>query len=239
MLGRSKVQLPLTGAGLRELTERAHSLRTAEQTAPLGILGWWADDFDLGPLGYPIRLRGTAGAVIQTYLLEQYRAQGTPEVAVRPGDVVIDGGAYWGDTALYCAHRAGPEGRVVSFEFEPSNLAGLRAQPRDQPARSRSASRCCRRALWDEAGAAACRSVAFGPGSTIDSGGDTQAPTETIDALVARAAVDRVDFIKLDIEGAELNALRGAQETLRRFRPRLAIAAYHKLDDLSVAPRAS
>jgi FkbM family methyltransferase len=234
VLGHRKVQLPLTAAGLRRLTERVHTVRTAQKTAPLGIFGAYADDFDLNALGYPIRLRGTAGAVIQTYELEQYRCPGPREVAVNPGDLVIDGGAYWGDTALYFAHRAGPGGRVVSFEFEASNLAGLEHNLRLNPQLA-DRIEVIPAALWDEPGQTV--SVrAFGPTTAIDAGGDTHAPTDTIDALVARGAVDRVDFIKLDVEGAELNALRGAQATLLRFRPRLAIAAYHRLDDLSAIP---
>ena len=60
--------------------------------------------------------------------------------------------------------------------------------------------------------------------------------TDTIDALVARGDVERVDFLKIDVEGADLGVLEGAAETLRAFRPRLAIAAYHKPDDLAVLP---
>ena len=39
------------------------------------------------------------------------------------------------------------------------------------------------------------------------------------------------DLIKMDIEGAEQSALEGAAQTLRRFRPRLTLAAYHKPND--------
>lgn len=41
-----------------------------------------------------------------------------------------------------------------------------------------------------------------------------------------------MDFLKLDIEGAESAALKGAEQTLRRFTPRLALAAYHQFDDM-------
>jgi FkbM family methyltransferase len=53
----------------------------------------------------------------------------------------------------------------------------------------------------------------------------------TIDDVVAELKPARIDFIKMDIEGAETNALRGAQNVLRRWRPRLAISAYHLKDD--------
>jgi hypothetical protein len=60
----------------------------------------------------------------------------------------------------------------------------------------------------------------------------------TVDALVRQFGLDRVDLIKMDIEGAEVRALRGATETIRRFRPRLAIATYHTPSDLAGVPAA-
>ena len=54
----------------------------------------------------------------------------------------------------------------------------------------------------------------------------------TIDALVAQLNLMRLDFIKMDIEGSETHALKGATDTLRRFKPRLAIGTYHRPGDL-------
>ncbi|MCP5112307.1 MAG: hypothetical protein GY953_15895, partial [bacterium] len=54
--------------------------------------------------------------------------------------------------------------------------------------------------------------------------------------LVEDHHLDRVDFIKMDIEGAEQEALRGATGTPLRFRPRLAIASYHREDDFEAIP---
>ena len=47
---------------------------------------------------------------------------------------------------------------------------------------------------------------------------------------------DLVTFIKMDIEGAELEALKGSREILKRYRPRLAISLYHKKEDLEEIP---
>jgi Methyltransferase FkbM domain len=90
-------------------------------------------------------------------------------------------------------------------------------------------------ALWDRS-QETVMVRARGPGTAITSEGEGRVPTESVDALLRRGAVDRVDFIKLDIEGAELNCLKGAEMALRTFRPRLAIAAYHKPNDLAVIP---
>jgi hypothetical protein len=47
---------------------------------------------------------------------------------------------------------------------------------------------------------------------------------------------ERVDLLKMDIEGAEIPALRGASRTLNSAHPDLAIAAYHRPDDLVKLP---
>jgi FkbM family methyltransferase len=234
VLGHRKVQLPLSAERLRELTERAYSARTLERTAALGVNDWYADDYDLSLLGYPVRLRAFVQSIVCTFELEQYRCPGALSVGVRPGDVVIDGGGYYGDTALYFSHLAGPEGRVLTFEFEPGNLGLLEHNLGLNPELA-SRIEVIRAALLDRAG----ERVSFhtqGPGTVVEAGGSGATSTDSIDALVERQAVKRVDFIKLDVEGCELNALQGAHATLRRFRPRLALAAYHKPDDLATIP---
>lgn len=60
----------------------------------------------------------------------------------------------------------------------------------------------------------------------------TEVRTITIDDFVQRFFLPRVDFIKMDIEGAESRALTGVADTIRHCRPRLAISAYRSLDDL-------
>jgi FkbM family methyltransferase len=52
-----------------------------------------------------------------------------------------------------------------------------------------------------------------------------------IDSIVKALGWERVDFIKMDIEGAEVDALLGAEETISRFKPKLAICTYHRPTD--------
>ena len=53
-----------------------------------------------------------------------------------------------------------------------------------------------------------------------------------LDTYVARKNLPCVDYIKLDIEGAELDMLHGAAETISRCKPKMAVSAYHKQEDL-------
>jgi hypothetical protein len=63
-------------------------------------------------------------------------------------------------------------------------------------------------------------------------------PLTTIDKLVAELGLARVDFIKMDIEGAEKPALAGGAATIRKFQPRMSIATEHLPDDAVAIPRA-
>ena len=62
---------------------------------------------------------------------------------------------------------------------------------------------------------------------------DETVPTVTVDGIVGDGALD---YIKLDVEGAEAAALRGARETLSRRRPALLVSCYHRNEDLFSLP---
>jgi FkbM family methyltransferase len=67
----------------------------------------------------------------------------------------------------------------------------------------------------------------------VESSSDsTKVPTFTVDQLVEDLNLEKIDFIKMDIEGAEREALAGAETTIARFFPKLAISGYHRVDDI-------
>jgi hypothetical protein len=79
-----------------------------------------------------------------------------------------------------------------------------------------------------------------GPGSRIEltefNGFEGETETQTIDDFCKERNLNKVDFIKMDIEGAELYALKGGENSIRRYKPKLAIASYHSLDDFVNIP---
>lgn len=152
-------------------------------------------------------------------------------IAVEPGDVVLDCGAGWGDTSILFAREASPDGQVFAFEFVPSNLDMLRANVARNPCvawRVNVVPNAVSHQSGDKVGYAD-----RGTGTRMDGQGqDGSAETLSIDDFVDRYQPGHVDFIKMDIEGAEGMALAGGRDTLRAFKPKLAICAYHRHDDL-------
>jgi len=173
--------------------------------------------------------------VIYTFLERQYFFH-RDGVTITPqtGDIVLDGGACFGDTALLFASTIGSSGHVHSFEplaRQREVFASNLALNPDLSARisvhSWALDECSDRVLTFTDG---------GAGARASSDGSARVTTVTIDDFVQRQGLSRVDFIKMDIEGGETAALHGATQTIRRFRPRLAISIYHSLNDLVKLP---
>jgi len=163
-------------------------------------------------------------------------ARGGVEVRAQPGDVVVEGGAATGLHTLRLAAQVGELGRVYAFEFLPSNVERLVQHCELNPSLAQ------RIELVEHAiGARPGVVLAFTPegnGTRVGAAGSHQVAVQSIDGLVAERALPRVDFVALDVEGAEGAAIQGAARSLERWRPRLAIAAYHKPDDFYALMRA-
>jgi FkbM family methyltransferase len=197
---------------------------------------------DLRPMGYDMRLYAGDGGIACLLVQRQYEYhQGSVHCRVEPADVVLDCGTCWGDTTLYFAHEVGPAGQVIGFEFIPSNLVIARRNLALNP-RLAARVRIVEHPLWST-DALRLHYIDGGPGSRVSDDTVTHGDwpgsvdTVTIDATVDRLGLPRVDFVKMDIEGAELDALKGGEQTIRRHRPKLAISLYHKPEDFETIPR--
>ncbi|MGN6868492.1 MAG: FkbM family methyltransferase [Solirubrobacteraceae bacterium] len=155
--------------------------------------------------------------------------------ALGPGMVVLDGGANEGLFSLYSARRVGSGGSVLAVEpstREFERLAANVALNRLDNVKT------FKVALGSHPGdgllaVAEARHAGMNALDAGDRGQGTAAWTvsreavslETIDTLVTRAELGRLDLIKLDIEGSEVDALHGAKTTIARFQPTILLEA--------------
>ncbi|MEN8182084.1 MAG: FkbM family methyltransferase [Myxococcota bacterium] len=232
-------ELPhVSGAELLEkLTKRADEPYLNFQT---GLRGLVADDVRLQrfdaedpcPALWSTPFGSTWGRlsddlVLEVFLFEQNvkNVYQNEAVQVSPGDVVFDVGGHLG-TFTQAALGAGAA-RVVVLEPEPVNAHCLQKTFAEEIAAQRVV--MVDAAAWDHPG-----TLRFGKPPKENSGmgrvdetGELVVRAVTLDAIAAELDLDRVDFVKMDIEGAEPQALLGARAVLRRFKPKLALAAYH------------
>jgi hypothetical protein len=68
---------------------------------------------------------------------------------------------------------------------------------------------------------------------------DQKFPLTTIDKLVAELNLPQVDYIKMDIEGAEVKALNGGRQTIAKHHPRMGLSVYHAPDHPVEVPKAA
>jgi len=160
----------------------------------------------------------------------------------RHDECVIDGGAFDGDTLLSWLRERGPAfASWLAIEPHPANVAALRATVATLPASVRERVRTESFALGAASGAMAMAASgvanAGATRSADDSGGSIRigVSVRPLDDIVDD---DQVSFVKLDIEGDELEALSGMRGVVSRSRPVLAVCAYHRQDHLWRVPLA-
>lgn len=239
-LGHRKIKLPTNSPEFLKAKEMARQIPHGEEEIDPEFLGWKLHQRSLQSFGYPIRMFTNAGACVTTFVHQQYRcetAEGPIECA--PGDMVVDAGGCYGDTALYFAHQAGPGGRVASFEFLPVNVSVFGRNMELNPELA-ARIRLYENPVYSTSGQELFV-VGNGPGTRVlPTSSDPKASkvrTLKIDDLVASGDFPRIDFIKMDIEGAELEALKGSESVLRQFKPKLAITVYHHFKDFWTIPQ--
>ncbi|NOU92724.1 FkbM family methyltransferase [Paenibacillus sp. LMG 31456] len=234
MLGNKKVMLPLNVPEYWSSRQFVRQLKSSSDPIKTRFHQWDLHLFDLRPLGYDIHFYCFPIGLSATFVEKQYEyGQVTPTIKAEPGDIVIDAGGCFGDTALYFAHEVGETGHVYTFEFIPSNLEIMKKNVQLNPSLQERIS-IVEHAVWNESNQTLYY-IDQGPASFVAfskiAGDYDTTLTLSIDGLVKQKDLDRIDFIKMDIEGGELSALKGAKESLKAFRPKLAITIYHQISD--------
>ena len=177
-------------------------------------------------------INGETSASTEIFCRNQYFNDLT-KFALNENCVFVDCGAFDGDTIknfIECSN--GKYKKIFGVEADPLNFDKLKNFIEQSNYKGVKIFNC---GVWNEKGV-----LSFdggrGTSSSISetSGGENSIAVDTIDNLLKGAPVT---FIKMDIEGSELNALEGAQESIKKFKPVLAICVYHKAEDLITIPQ--
>ncbi len=148
---------------------------------------------------------------------------------VKPGMRIVDIGAHIGFFSRMFAKLAGPEGKVYCFEADPENYALLRLNTAKFPGVV-----LFDRAVSDRIGtidfyhldaSTGCHSIVSPDGASAKK---ITVPTTTLDAVIAEGAIDRVDLIKIDIEGGEPFAFRGMEKLFEGAKGLKMVAEYNE-----------
>lgn len=211
---------------------RAELIRFAGRLPVLShALRFWAGRYPEGSVvtissGYAKGLRWQRfHRYVNGYWVGQYELEMQTALTnlLKPGDRFFDIGANAGFFSLIGANVVGPKGSCISFDPDPANQISISAQ-RDLNQFAHWQSVAC--AISDQSGR--LKFTSEGPGSPTarlqtnsQEGPGFEADAMTIDQ--ACAIYGSPDLIKMDIEGAEILALKGATKTLREIRPTLLI----------------
>lgn len=140
--------------------------------------------------------------------------------AVRAGSTFFDVGAQAGYHTLLASRLVGPYGRVFAFEPAPRNIRYLRKLV---AGRNLDNVAVVEAAVCDHNGAAAFETGPSCVAGHLAETGDLLVRTVSLDEEIAQGRLPPPDYIKIDVEGAEMNVLMGAQTLLRERHPALFI----------------
>lgn len=134
---------------------------------------------------------------------------------------------YDGDTVRAFVRKVPDYKSIIGFEPDKKNISKWKDRSKYHDVR------IINKGVWSEK-----TKLSFSEGGTasmITTEGDDTIEVTTIDSEVSKE--EKVTYIKMDIEGSELEALKGAKETIQRCMPKLAICVYHKKEDLITIPQ--
>ncbi len=149
------------------------------------------------------------------------------DAVVHRGDIVVDMGCNLGTFTRLALDRGA--GQVIAFEPQPLYRECLRRTFAAEIREGRLT--LVAEPLWSEK-----KMLHFAGASLVGHVADEGIPMEsvTLDEVIGKLGLPRVDFLKADIEGAERHALLGAHDTIAKHRPRIAFCVYHYPDDPKV-----
>ena len=229
--GAHKIKLSIETDDYKKYHEDIKLLENREKTIKINFRNFLLTHFELEK----VKVYNTVMGMVTIFKQEQY-SNYENQVFVEENNIVLDCGGCWGETALYFAEKA-KNGKVFSFEFIKSNIdifeKNISINKIDNI-------EIIPNPLWSK------DNLEFfyydnGPASQVSLENtdnlNESVKSTTIDKIVSLKKLSKVDFIKMDIEGAELEALKGAENTIRNYKPKLAISLYHRNLDFYTIPK--
>lgn len=197
-------------------------LKDDKSIAILDKIVGFRKNFDLDSYPYP-----------NATLAEQYFCDDIPMLDNLKAIRFVDCGGFIGDTVATLMQKAGHKVEMtISFEPDSNNLEKLNKELTRQSKR------------YNKARLLTYPSGVYGKNAVLkfSSQGSSSALSESGDQSIAVCSLDETvfnmqpNYIKMDIEGAEKQALLGAEKTIKKYRPNLAVCLYHKPQDLWELP---
>lgn len=151
-------------------------------------------------------------------------------------DVVLDAGGFDGHVATLMATMVGSEGKVFSFEPDTNNQQKIMA---NKLLNGLNNVELVKKGLWSSntelrfySNGTVASSIFFDPGTSKE----TIIKVTSIDHFAKEKELPKIDFIKMNIEGSEIEAIKGSFDTLKRFKPKIAVTADHTVDGIQTYP---
>jgi FkbM family methyltransferase len=165
---------------------------------------------------------------------EQYR----DFAQLKAGDVVLDLGCYCGLTTIVFSKDVGLSGKVVALEPDPINFSAAQ----NNFARHALVNKIDNITLMNNAAGPSRKVISFASEGTMgsaeasiigsDRGDSVMVSCLGLQDIADSCSLEKIDFIKMDIEGSEVSVLAGAEDFFRRYRPNLIVEP-HLVDGVS------
>lgn len=147
------------------------------------------------------------------------------------GEIFVDAGCFDGETGVgAAAWTSGRLSKIYAFEADRNSI---------DVCRKRMEQTGCEFELYHMATWSRKTTLTFninndfGYASSVDADGKESVHADSIDNILNGRPVT---YIKLDVEGSELETLKGAVNTIKKYRPKLAVSLYHKAEDIIDLP---
>lgn len=178
-------------------------------------------------------LRARITGNVTDMIFSEIKQYFVPEFKLNENSIIIDGGAYDGMTAYEFLSSMKGIGKIYSFELDKNNynkfLSNKKHISKDK-------------IIFENLGLGEKQDIVYYNSLTTASRLSNnnnlgeEGKIVDLDTYVGINRIDQIDYIKLDIEGEELNALKGARNIISTCRPKMAISLYHRFNDLWELP---